>query len=158
LRYSQRDTATAAFLLCCFAIWGTVANGGPFVRTNLNDSFLLVLMFVISAAVPSLVLSADVAVRKQAQARQALLVRELQHRSKNLLAVVQSIVNNTMAHSPDTANLGDIIGGRLQALARAQDYLVSGSEERSGDARSRRRRVGALRLAHSHGRHGPRYR
>ena len=86
-------------------------------------------MFVISAAVPSLVLSADVAVRKQAQARQALLVRELQHRTKNLLAVVQSIVNNTMAHSRDLASASDAIGGRLQALARAQDYLVSGPSD-----------------------------
>jgi integral membrane sensor domain MASE1 len=65
LRYQQRDTATAALVLSCFAIWGTLANSGPFVRSSLNDSFLLVLTFVISAAIPSLVLSADVAVRRR---------------------------------------------------------------------------------------------
>jgi two-component sensor histidine kinase len=129
LRYNQRDTATAAFVLSFFAIWGALANDGPFARPSLNDSFLLVLVFVISTAVPSLVLSADVAVRKNAEARQALLVRELQHRTKNLLAVMQSIVNNTLARSRDPASARDIIGGRLQALARAQDFVVSGAGE-----------------------------
>jgi PAS domain S-box-containing protein len=86
LRYSQRDTATVALVLSSFAIWGTVANSGPFAAANLNDAFLLLLMFVISTAVPSLVLSADVSVRKQAQMRKALLVRKLQHRIKNVLA------------------------------------------------------------------------
>jgi PAS domain S-box-containing protein len=69
LRYEQRDTSTAALVLSCFAIWGVLSNGGPFVRPNLNDSFLLVLAFVISTAVPSLVLSADVAVRRRAESQ-----------------------------------------------------------------------------------------
>src|SRR5215470_5476861 len=41
LRCNQRDTATTALILVCFAIWGTASNGGPFARSNLNDSFLL---------------------------------------------------------------------------------------------------------------------
>jgi PAS domain S-box-containing protein len=86
LRYCQRDTATVAFVLSSFAVWGTLAHNGPFVAANLNDSFLLLLMFVISTAVPSLVLSADVSVRRQVQFRQAFLVRKLQHRIKNQLA------------------------------------------------------------------------
>jgi two-component sensor histidine kinase len=126
LRYNGRDTATVALLLSCFAIAGTLANGGPFARANLNDSFLLVLTFVLSAAVPSLVLSADVAVRKSAQARQDLLVRELAHRSKNMLAVVQSIVNNTLTRNRDVEQAREKIAGRLLALARAQDYLIAG--------------------------------
>jgi PAS domain S-box-containing protein len=64
LRYNQRDTATVALILSAFAIWGTLADGGPFARPYLNDSFLLTLGFVISTAVPSLVLSADVATRR----------------------------------------------------------------------------------------------
>jgi len=78
LRYEQRDTSTAALVLSCFAIWGVLANGGPFVRPSLNDSFLLVLAFVISTAVPSLVLSADVAVRRRAesQLRQSQIATE----------------------------------------------------------------------------------
>ncbi|TMK06737.1 MAG: hypothetical protein E6G75_24380 [Alphaproteobacteria bacterium] len=63
LRCNQRDTATTALLLSCFAVWGTMSNAGPFVSSSLNESFLLLLTFMISVSVPSLALSADVAVR-----------------------------------------------------------------------------------------------
>jgi PAS domain S-box-containing protein len=74
LRHNQRDTATIAFMLSAFAIWGTLSDGGPFARPNLNDSFLLTMAFVISTAVPSLVLSADVAVRRLSEERHRALV------------------------------------------------------------------------------------
>jgi two-component sensor histidine kinase len=126
LRHDQRDTATTALVLSAFAIWGTLANGGPFARPSLNDSFLLVMTFVISAAVPSLVLSADVAVRKASEARQAVLIRELQHRTKNMLAVIQSITSNTFRHSRDLESAHEALIGRLHALAHAQDFVVHG--------------------------------
>jgi PAS domain S-box-containing protein len=244
LRYDQRHTATAALVLSAFVAWGTVTNGGPFARATLNDSFLLALTFVISVAVPSLVLSADVAVRraseeryralvenasdvvltldldlrvtsanpaaerffgdkptaligaplsryvpegqldahrqmlleksgepsirremevtsrngarttlemdsrlirddggraiaihtiardvserKSAEARQGLLVHELQHRSRNMLAVIQSVVSNTLAGSRDVAGTKEAIIGRLHALAKAQEFVSGG--------------------------------
>ena len=125
LRYNQRDTATAAFLLSCFAIWGTIANGGPFVRPSANESFLLVLTFVISTALPSLVLSADVVLRRRSEARQLLLVRELQHRTKNMLTVIQSIIANTLRRTSDLEAARDAIIGRLHALGRAQEFVAS---------------------------------
>jgi len=74
LRHNQRDTATVALMLSAFAIWGTLSDGGPFARPNLNDSFLLTMAFVISTAVPSLVLSADVAARRLSEERHRALV------------------------------------------------------------------------------------
>jgi PAS domain S-box-containing protein len=74
LRHNQRDTATVALVLSAFAIWGTLSDEGPFARPNLNDSFLLTMAFVISTAVPSLVLSADVATRRLSEERHRVLV------------------------------------------------------------------------------------
>ena len=68
----------------------------------------------------------DVTERKDAEARQTLLVRELQHRAKNLLAVMQSITSSTLSASSDLQTAHDTILGRLQALARAQDFIASG--------------------------------
>ena len=68
----------------------------------------------------------DVTDRKEAEARQLVLMRELQHRSKNLLAVIQSILTNTLARSRDTASASDAIVHRLHALARAQEFVSSG--------------------------------
>ncbi len=65
LRGGRRETATVALILSCFAVWGTVMGSGPFALANLNESFLLLLSFIASASIPSLVLSADVERRKQ---------------------------------------------------------------------------------------------
>jgi signal transduction histidine kinase len=67
LRRGPRDTATVALVLAGITIWGTLTGGGPFTTADLNVSFLLVLMFLISITVPSLLLSADVDVRKRAE-------------------------------------------------------------------------------------------
>src|SRR5262249_42103384 len=46
LRHHQRDTATVALILSGFAVWGTIAGVGPFSGGTLNESFLLLLMFI----------------------------------------------------------------------------------------------------------------
>ena len=69
----------------------------------------------------------DISERKEAEARQRVLISELQHRAKNLLAVVQSIVTNSLLHSRDTAAAKNAIVGRLHALAHAQDFVVFGA-------------------------------
>jgi PAS domain S-box-containing protein len=69
----------------------------------------------------------DVTERKEAEARQAVLIRELQHRTRNLLSVMQSIITNTLARSADLATAKTAVLGRLHALARAQDFIAEGN-------------------------------
>jgi PAS domain S-box-containing protein len=69
----------------------------------------------------------DVSDRKAAEARQNILVRELQHRTKNLLAVIQSIASNTLLHSADLNAAREALLGRLHALAHAQEFVASGA-------------------------------
>src|SRR5262249_54171690 len=64
LRRGPRDTAVASLILAGFSIWGTFSGARPFAAASLNDSLLLVLVFLISVSVPSLALSADVTMRK----------------------------------------------------------------------------------------------
>jgi signal transduction histidine kinase/integral membrane sensor domain MASE1/CheY-like chemotaxis protein len=64
LRRGPRDTAVASLILSGFSIWGTFSGAGLFAGAGLNDSLLLVLVFLVSVSVPSLALSADVATRK----------------------------------------------------------------------------------------------
>ena len=68
----------------------------------------------------------DITERRDAEARQMLLVRELQHRTKNILAVVQSIVLNTMARGNSIDTAREAIVGRLQAISRAQEFVAAG--------------------------------
>ena len=69
----------------------------------------------------------DISERKEAEGRQLVLIRELQHRTKNLLAVIQSIVSNTLSRSGDLTSANDAIVGRLHALARAQEFVIYGA-------------------------------
>jgi two-component sensor histidine kinase/DNA-binding response OmpR family regulator len=63
----------------------------------------------------------DITERKEAEERQAILAREVDHRARNALAVVQSIVRLTHANS--TENYKAAVEGRLGALARAHGLL-----------------------------------
>jgi PAS domain S-box-containing protein len=62
--------------------------------------------------------------RKRWEAHIALLNRELAHRVKNSLAVVQSIANQTLRLSPDPVAFRQSFMGRLQSLAAATDLLM----------------------------------
>ena len=53
-------------------------------------------------------------------------MRELQHRTKNMLAVIQSIATSTLRRSPDLASAEAAFVGRLHALARAQEFVAAG--------------------------------
>lgn len=64
----------------------------------------------------------DITVRKEAEARQELLMREVDHRAKNALAVVQAVLRLTRAETPEA--FGRAIAGRVSALARAQTLLT----------------------------------
>ena len=63
----------------------------------------------------------DITDRKEAENRQALLAREVDHRARNTLAVVQSIVRLTKSNS--MAQYSSAIEGRIRALAHAQELL-----------------------------------
>lgn len=60
--------------------------------------------------------------RRKAEEMQSLLTREVDHRSKNLLAVVQAVLRMTKAES--TAEFVKAVSDRVAALARAHSLLA----------------------------------
>jgi PAS domain S-box-containing protein len=88
LRGSQRETATVALILSSIAVWSTYLGTSPFSRASTNESYLLLLMFIISVTVPSLTLSADVAQRRKSERElrraRAALDRQIEHRTAEL--------------------------------------------------------------------------
>jgi two-component sensor histidine kinase len=55
------------------------------------------------------------------------LLRELTHRSKNLLAVIQAMARQTARHGGTVQAFVERFGERVQALARAHDLLIAES-------------------------------
>jgi len=65
----------------------------------------------------------DITERKQSEEQKKLLMAEVNHRSKNLLAVVQSIVNQS-ARGADPTMFAHDLADRLQGLSASQDLLI----------------------------------
>jgi two-component sensor histidine kinase len=66
----------------------------------------------------------DITERKEAEARQKLLIDELNHRVKNTLATVQSLAAQTARGTASTEAFHQAFEGRLIALSHAHDQLT----------------------------------
>ncbi len=64
----------------------------------------------------------DVTEERETAERMRLLMREVDHRANNLLAVVQSLVS--LSRGDDVVSYRDILEGRIQALGRAHRLLA----------------------------------
>lgn len=67
----------------------------------------------------------DISARKDAEEHTKLLLREVSHRAKNILAVTQAIVRQT-ARDCDPQVFAKTVSGRLAGLAASHDLLVEG--------------------------------
>ena len=66
--------------------------------------------------------SSDITERREAEARRLLVAREVDHRAKNLLAVVQSVLRLTPRDEPEEFAVS--VERRIAALARAHSLLA----------------------------------
>ncbi len=67
----------------------------------------------------------DITERKQAEEHRVLLVNELNHRVKNILATVQAIASQTFRGSSVEQDVRDAFEGRILALSKAHGVLTS---------------------------------
>jgi two-component sensor histidine kinase/PAS domain-containing protein len=93
----------------------------------------------------------------QQNARQKMLLGELQHRVKNLLTNVRALAQQTLQGASSLDAFADSFDGRLDAMARTQDLLVSGPEDTAQLAEIVRLELEALgaREASTFNLHGP---
>lgn len=67
----------------------------------------------------------DITERKEAERYQHLLLNELAHRGKNLLALVQAIAISSLSGSASLAEARKALTQRIEALARSQSVLAA---------------------------------
>jgi PAS domain S-box-containing protein len=68
-------------------------------------------------------MAADLTERREGEERLRLLMREVDHRAKNALAVVQAIVQ--LSRTDDPESFSESVQGRIQAMARAHTLLAA---------------------------------
>ena len=69
-------------------------------------------------------ISYDITPRKQAEEKQALLIRELHHRVKNTLGTVQAVLAITARSAVSAEDFQESFSGRIEALAKAHTLLT----------------------------------
>ncbi len=71
----------------------------------------------------------DVTEQRKEGAAKDILLAEVRHRMKNLLAVVRSIATQTQVEGRTGEQYRDVFLGRFEALVHSQNMLLSGSSE-----------------------------
>ena len=71
----------------------------------------------------------DLDQQKRADQLNLLLIAELRHRTRNLLAVVEAISEETLGSSRSLEDFGTAFHSRLATLARVQDLLIRGEAD-----------------------------
>ncbi|MFC3126572.1 HWE histidine kinase domain-containing protein [Pseudoroseomonas globiformis] len=61
--------------------------------------------------------------RRVAQERQEILIAELNHRVRNILGLIRGLVTQSRSHARTVDEFAEMVGGRIQALARAHDQI-----------------------------------
>ena len=108
-----------------------IATGAPLERrVARRDGSMHYVMHVLPYRDPNQVVSGalvtfvDVTLPVKAEQHQRLLVDELNHRVRNMLAVVSAIASQTLARTPEPATFAESFLGRIQALARSHGLLA----------------------------------
>ena len=99
----------------------TIGSGPQAVR---YDFYVEPLRDATGAVLGVTCAAVDITERRKSEEHLRLLLRELTHRSKNLLAVIQAMARQTARHAGSTEAFLEQFGARLQALATSHDLLV----------------------------------
>ena len=77
----------------------------------------------------------DITERKRVEEQERLLMREMNHRVKNLFSLAGSIVSISARHAESPQEMAQAVRERLSALSRAHDLTLSDRGRDGGDRR-----------------------
>ena len=106
MRFDQRIVTTAIVLMAALAVWGASEGYGPFAQPNPNASLLLLISFVGTSSLMTLLVGAVTTERRIAQADKDKLGSELEihrRRIEDIVAHVPGVVWEAWG-KPDAAN------------------------------------------------------
>ncbi len=107
-----------------FELWQEIVRGqcAPWTAADLRiaEGLRVTLLEVILQL-------ADLAAqeRQSAQERQELMIAELNHRVRNILSLVRGLVAQSKDSTASAEEFASVLGGRIQALARAHDQITN---------------------------------
>ena len=106
-----------------FAAFRKISHGRARPFTDQNRRTANALRSALVEAVLGFSRHGEEAQIKTAQ-RQELLIAELNHRIRNIIALIRGLINQSGTHSETVATYVESLDGRIQSLARAHDQIT----------------------------------
>lgn len=91
LRFDQRIVTSAIVLMAGLAVWGAKNNYGPFVQASPNVTLLLLISFVGTSSLMTLLVAAVTTERQKAEAEKWKLGSELEHHRRRVEDIVEHV-------------------------------------------------------------------
>ena len=128
LRFDQRIVTSAIVLMAGLAVWGAKHGYGPFVQPSANVTLLLLISFVGTSSLMTLVVAAVMAERQRAEAEKWKLGSELALHRRRVEDIVQHIPGVVWEAwgQPDAANQRiDFVSGYVEKMVgySAEEWL-----------------------------------
>jgi PAS domain S-box-containing protein len=123
VKFDQRIVTSAIVLMAAVAVWGAKHGYGPFVQLSDNVSLLLLISFVGTSSLMTLLVAAVTTERRKAEAEKWRLASELEHHRKRVADIV--------AHVPGVVWEA---WGKPDAANQRIDFVSSHVEKMLGDS------------------------
>lgn len=91
LRFDQRIVTSSIVLMASLAVWGAKNGYGPFVQSSPNVSLLLLISFVGTSTLMTLLVAAVTTERQKAEAEKWKLGSELEHHRRRVEDIVEHV-------------------------------------------------------------------
>jgi signal transduction histidine kinase len=125
LRFGSFGAATAVAITSCLTVWNTAQGSGPFVRASITHSVLASQLFVVVAALTSLILAAVTAERIASERAQQSLTDE-QAALRRIATLVAREAPPDRVFEQVTVEAARTLGASAASLARFdQDAMVT---------------------------------
>ena len=125
LRFGPFGAATAVAITSCLTVWNTAHGSGPFVRSSITHSVLATQLFVVVAALTSLILAAVTAERIASERAQQSLADE-QTALRRIAMLVAGEAASDRVFEQVTVEAAQTLGASAASLARFdEDDMVT---------------------------------
>ena len=130
LRFDQRIVTSAIMLMAGVAVWGAKHDYGPFVQPSRNASLLLLISFVGTASLMTLLVAAVMRERRTAEADKSKLGSELElsrRRIEDIVQHVPGIVWEAWGRPGTSERRVDFISSYIEKMLgyRAEEWLAT---------------------------------